>query len=130
MKLNLIILNETYAICRFKADSDFPDWISDSEFYSLTKTKDELSLVCQQNDSLSQAIEINKDWRIIKVSGPLDFSLTGIIAEISGILAENKIPVFTISTYQTDYFLVKGQDINKAIDSLKYSGYDIISEIK
>jgi uncharacterized protein len=126
MKPELTVLKGTYAICRLEADSDIQDWITDSEFISLTKTRDELSLVCRQDISVPHAIEISQDWRIIKLNGPLDFSLTGIIAGISGILAESNVPVFTISTWETDYFMVKESDLRKAIDSLKSNGYNII----
>jgi uncharacterized protein len=125
MKLNLIILSDTFSICKFRTDSDIPGWIKDSDFYSLTRTEDELSIVCKQSDSIKDAIEIKKDWRIFKVSGPLDFSLTGIIAEISVILKDENISVFTISTYETDYFLVKNVHLNSAVNSLKANGHNV-----
>jgi hypothetical protein len=128
MQLNLIILKDTYAIYKFKGDSDITDLINDSDFYSVTKTQDELSVVSKQLDSVSDMLEINKDWRIFKLSGPLDFSLIGIIAEVSRIFKENKIPIFTISTYETDYILVKSRDLNRAIDSLKANGHEITYE--
>lgn len=127
MNLNLQLLNDKYAICRFNIDSVIPDWIKDLDFYSVTKTKDELSVVCKQSGLLNDC-EINEDWRILKVVGPLDLSFIGIIAEISGILKENEISIFTISTYETDYILVKSNDLNRAIDSLKAKGYEMIYE--
>jgi hypothetical protein len=128
MQLNLIILKDTYAIYKFKGDSDITDLINDSDFYSVTKTQDELSVVSKQLDSVSDMLEVNKGWRIFKLSGPLDFSLIGIIAGISRIFKENKIPIFTISTYETDYILVKSRDLNRAIDSLKANGHEITYE--
>jgi hypothetical protein len=124
MNLNLQILNDKYAICKFNTDSDIPDSIKDSDFYSVTRTKDELSVVCKQSGSLNNC-EINENWRILKVAGSLDLSLIGIIAEISGILRDNKIPIFTISTFETDYILVKSKNLNRAVDSLKAKGHEI-----
>lgn len=128
MKLKLIILNGSYTLSRFANVSDVPDIIKDSDFYSITKTKDEVSVVSKQVDRIDNAEKINTGWKIIKVSGPLDFSLTGIIAGISGILNENKIPILTISTYDTDYFMVKSGDLKKTVQSLKSAGHDIIFE--
>jgi hypothetical protein len=128
MQLNLIILKDKYAIYRFETDSDIPNWIRNSDFYSITKTKDELSIISKQLDLTTEVPETNKDWRILKIQGPLDFSLIGIIAEISRILKEIKISIFTISTYDTDYIFLKNQDLNKAIDSLKANGHKITYE--
>ena len=117
MKLKFIILKDKYAIHRFDSCSDIPTWIKDSDFYSVTKTKDELSIVCKQLDSITEAPEINKDWRVLKLQGPLDFSLVGIIAEIAGILKESNITIFTISTFETDYILVKNKDLDNQAPS-------------
>jgi uncharacterized protein len=119
MKLNLIILKDTYAIYRFNSDSDIPEWTKNSDFYSVTRTPEEISIVSKQNDSVTNESTINKDWRILKIQGPLDFSLVGIMAEISGLLKKDKISIFTISTYDTDYILVKSHALEKAVKSLK-----------
>jgi hypothetical protein len=126
MRLKFIVLRDTYAICKFDSTSKIPIWIKDLDFYSMTKTKDEVSVVCRQTDSIKVAFETNRDWRILKIEGPLDFSSVGIIAEIAGIFKVNKIPIFSISTYETDYFLVKNSDLTKALESLKTSGYEIL----
>jgi len=125
MKLKLVILKDKYAIHRFDADTNIPEWIDNSDFYSLTKTADELSIVAKQSDSIAESPVINKDWKILKIQGPLDFSLVGIIAEISRILKEINITIFTISTFDTDYILVKNKDLDIAIDSLKANGHEI-----
>jgi hypothetical protein len=128
MQLNFEILKDKYAIYRFKSDVNIPSWISDSDFYSVTKTKDELSIVCKQHNPLANTSDINNDWKILKLKGPLNLSLVGIIAEVSGILKESEISIFTISTYETDYILVKNQDLSKAIDSLKANGHKVSYE--
>ena len=124
VKPDLIILKDTYTIYKFKSSSKTPRWIENSEFYSVTKTKDELSIVCKQMEvKLPAGGVVDKNWRMIKIIGPLDLSLTGIIAEISSVLAMSGIPVFTISTYHTDYFMVKEENLDKAIVALKDNGY-------
>ena len=129
MKPALIILKYSYAICRCGNDSSIPKWLDRSDFYSLTRTPDELSIICNQEVvEPDEDLIIDKNWQIIKVNGPLDLSLIGIIADISLILKKSKIPVFIISSYDTDYFLVKEEKLDKAVVSLKNNGYKILPE--
>lgn len=128
MQLNLIILKDIFAIYRFNSNEAIPERIEDSNFYSVTRTSDELSVVCKQSDSIEGELAVNKDWRVLKIEGHLDFLLVGIIADISGLLKERNIPIFTISTYDTDYFLVRNRDLDKAVDSLKSGRYIITFE--
>jgi hypothetical protein len=129
MKSDLTILKDIYAIYQFKSNSEVPEWIEGSDFYSFTRTRDEISIVCKQADIKPPDKGIvNKNWKIIKVKGPLSLSLTGIIADISGILGKSKIPVFTISTYDTDYILVKEENLDNAITTLKNNSYNILFE--
>lgn len=127
--MNLIILPGKYSIYRFHNDSVVPDWIDKSGFYSVTRTSDELSVVALQNELISGEVLCNRDWRIIKIEGPLDFSLVGIIAEIATIVSKKKIPIFTISTYDTDYVLVKENDLDKAVGAFEEDGYDVRYEV-
>ena len=126
--MNLIVLKKKYSIYKFKSGCVLPDWIYLSDFYSITKTKDELSVIAIPPDSISEKITCSKDWRILKVDGPLDFSLIGIIADISIILKEKKISIFTISTYDTDYILVKQNKLNIGIKALRDKKYTISLE--
>ena len=128
MDFNLIVLSKKYSIYKFLNQTVLPDWIYSSDFYSITGTKDELSVVASQNDSISDNIKCNKNWRILKISGPLDFSLVGIIADITCILKEKNIPVFIISTYDTDYILMKQKDLNNGIKALTRKGYTFLNE--
>jgi hypothetical protein len=128
MAFNLIVLSKKYSIYKFLNQTVLPDWIYSSDFYSITGTKDELSVVASQNDSISDNIKCNKNWRILKISGPLDFSLVGIIADITCILKEKNIPVFIISTYDTDYILMKQKDLNNGIKALTSKGYTVSKE--
>ena len=126
--IKLKVLKDIYAVCKFNSSSEIPSVIYSSDFYSITKAPDELSVICKQSGLINDTQGINKDWRIIKVIGPLDFSLIGIIAEISRILYKNKISIFSISTYETDYILVKNLNLKRALDSLESNGYEITKE--
>jgi len=126
--VKLIVSEKRYSIYKFESGSVLPDWIYSSDFYSITKTEYELSVVAHQTDLMSENITCNRDWRILKIEGPLDFALTGVIANISDILKEKKISVFVISTYDTDYVLVKQDKIDMAIKSLKEKGHEISIE--
>ena len=128
MNLDFKLLKGSYSIYRLNKDSAIPDWTCDSEFYSITRTREELSIVCKHVDIEMDNIKIDKHWRILKITGPLDLSLIGIIADISGLLKENQIPIFTISTYDTDYILVKNQYTDKALTVLKNNGHKVFDE--
>jgi uncharacterized protein len=123
--LTLRLLKEKYGVCRLDKNESFPSWASASNFYSITKTMDELSVVCAQN-SIPNDVKCEKDWRILKIEGPLDFSLIGILSKISSILAQKGISIFAISTYDTDYILIKDKDIDNAIEALTNENYEVI----
>jgi hypothetical protein len=123
--LTMKLLKEKYGVCRLNETELIPEWTKNSDFFSITKTADELSIVCFE-DSIPNDIKCEKDWRILKVEGPLDFSLIGILSSISTILAQTGISIFAISTYDTDYILVKNKDIDNAIDSLIKESYEVI----
>ncbi|SNT26361.1 hypothetical protein SAMN05446037_10673 [Anaerovirgula multivorans] len=126
-KLTMKLLKEKYGVCRLEKTDPIPEWGRNSDFYSITKTSDELSIVCPQ-DSIPNDIKCEKDWRVLKVEGPLDFSLIGILASISDILAQKEISIFAISTYDTDYILVKDKEIDKAISALVNEAYEILKD--
>ncbi len=127
-KLVMKLFKEKFGVCRLEIEALIPEWAQAGQFYSITKTSDELSVVCCQ-DNIPDGIKCEKDWRILKIEGILDFSLIGILASISVILATNNISIFAISTYNTDYILVKEKDINNAVKVLSCEQYEIIKEI-
>ena len=122
-KLTLSVLKNTLAICKFDSNANLPGWLSikNCKFVSITKTDEELSIVCDQSiiPEKADVMPIVKDWRALKVEGPLDFSLTGILSALLQPLAEQKISIFAISTFDTDYILVKENDLEKAIEILR-----------
>ena len=121
-KLVLSVLEETFSIHRLAPDASLPEAVSECDFYSLSKTTDELSLVCPEHLAVKSE-KSNPDWKCLKVAGPLDFELTGILAGITDVLAKEKLSVFAISTFDTDYILIKKQGLTAAISALQRVGY-------
>jgi len=121
-KLVLSVLEETFSIHRLAPDASLPEAVSECDFYSLSKTTDELSLVCPEHIAVKSE-KSNPDWKCLKVAGPLDFELTGILAGITEVLAKEKLSVFAISTFDTDYILIKKQGLTAAISALQRVGY-------
>ncbi|MDO8559067.1 MAG: ACT domain-containing protein [bacterium] len=113
-KITLSILPEKLAICHFDKKSLIPGWATDISFCSITRTKDELSVVCPQ-DKIPGGVLAEKDWRAFKLEGAADLFSVGIIASLSQPLAEAKISIFNISTYETNYILVEEKNLEKAV---------------
>ena len=124
-QLTLELMKGNYGVCRLRENSPIPVWCQQGEFYSITKTKDELSIVCLE-EYVPNGVQVEKEWCIIKIVGPLDFSLIGILSKISQLMAECEISIFALSTYDTDYIMVKQAKIVQAIEKLKEAGYNII----
>ena len=97
-----------------------------SDFYFIGKTDEELSLVCRTQDAPEKALLRDDGWRGFRIQGVLDFSLIGILSGISGILADNKIGIFAVSTYNTDYILVKEENYERALSVLASAGYTVV----
>jgi hypothetical protein len=121
-QLRLSILPGLYAICRFSKSAAIPDWALRGEFFSITRTADELSIVCNQTN-IPDTTKGEKDWRCLKIAGTLDFSLTGILASLATPLAEAGISIFAISTFDTDYLLIKENTLEAAIQVLTAAGH-------
>ena len=96
------------------------------EFCFIGKTDEEISLVCPTANAPTDTTEKEDGWKGFRIQGTLDFSLIGIISEISAILAKNEIGIFAVSTYNTDYIFVKSENFEKAISALISAGYNII----
>ncbi len=97
----------------------------EKEFFFIGKTDEEISLVCKTEDTPINTTNRVDGWRGFRIEGELDFSLIGILSRISTVLAENKIGIFAVSTYNTDYILVKKENFNKAINALEKAGYTV-----
>ena len=111
------------SVCKLTNISDI-DLASD--FYFVGKTDEELSLVCKTEDIPQNTTERDDGWRGFRIQGVLDFSLIGILSKLSGILAEHKIGIFAVSTYNTDYILVKEENFERALEVLASEGYTVV----
>ena len=122
VNLVLSVVSETFTIHKLSPDVSIPEEILKCNYYSLSKTENELSLVCSEVIEV-QSLQSSKGWNCIKLKGPLDFNLTGILAGISDILAQGDISIFAISTFDTDYILVRKYDLSSARTKLSQAGY-------
>ena len=123
----LSILPDSLAICRLEPDDPFPDWTGNGDLLSLTRTTDELSIICPQA-IVPEGVLADKGWRALKIQGPLDFSLVGVLAELAGLLADAKVSIFVISTFDTDYILVKEEKLKRATEALMIAGHHVRQE--
>ncbi len=112
-ELTLQTMDLRFAVCLLPPDEPLPGWVSGSTFLSVTRSPEETSLVCPEAD-VPKEVKAERNWRMFRVKGMLDFSLTGILSRLLNPLKEEKIPTFVISTYRTDYLLVRGNDFEKA----------------
>ena len=110
-------------VCKLAATTDID---LSKDFYFIGKTDEELSLVCKTEDTPANTTDRDDGWKGFRIEGVLDFSLIGILSKISGILADNKIGIFAVSTYNTDYILVKKENFDKALGVLEEAGYEIV----
>ena len=106
--------------------ADVSDLDLSADFYFIGKTDEELSLVCMTEAAPDRTTDREDGWKGFFIQGVLDFSLIGILSELSRILAENRIGIFAVSTYNTDYILVKEENYERALDALASAGYTIV----
>jgi uncharacterized protein len=123
-KLNLSLMPHMYAVCQFHPDKHIPYWALLGDFVSLTRTHEELSIVCQQ-DNVPDEIQAERGWRCVQVQGAFDFSESGVNASLAIPLAEAEISVLAIATYATDYLLVKEENVELVIQVLEQAGHSI-----
>jgi hypothetical protein len=121
-KLKLSLLPETYAICSFPPDFVFPTIDHMSSILSITKTFRETTVVCDENRVPGDCRK-SGNWKCIKVEGSFDLDAIGVIAGISKPLAESQISIYVVSTYDTDYVLIKAKDIDEAVACLSKCGH-------
>jgi len=120
--MELEVINRRFAVCKLESIESIK---LNDEYFFIGKTTEEISLVCDEASIPNNCIEQDKGWQAFKIKGTLDFSLVGILAKISTILADNSISIFAISTYNTDYILIKEENFEKAISILKEKNYKV-----
>lgn len=121
---NLTVREELLAVCRLDPGKPVPDWAHGAGFSSITRTAQELSIVCAAN-AVPAGVVRESDWRAFQVEGPLSFNETGILAAIAAPLAAAEISIFAISTYDTDYVLVREADAGRATQVLTAAGHKV-----
>ena len=126
-KQTLELMDQSFSIHSFSPEAKVPEAVFDAEVYFIGKTLDELSIVVPEEYQLD-SLEVEDDWQALEVLGPLGFSMTGILANISGVLAANQISIFAISTFDTDYILIKKESMSLAIDALRHDGYKVLGD--
>lgn len=122
--LQLEILPSVLAVCRLGADDPLPDWALAGTFISITRTSDELSIVCLQEE-VPPDVRCKKGWRCLRVEGPLEFSEIGVLASLTAALAAADVSLFALSTFDTDYLLVGEGDLERAVTALRGAGHQI-----
>lgn len=116
-------LHGTYAIVRLASDHPIPAWAGKGEFTSITKTAEELSIVCMQENVPADELAPQR-WVCLKLEGPFPFSLTGVLLSFIEPLSNNSIPIFAIATFDTDYVLIQEEFIGAALDTLRTAGHE------
>jgi len=120
--MEIEVINKEFSVCKVK---DYSLIDINKEFMFISKTDEENSLVCPSDLVPENTTDVEHGWKAMRITGVLDFSLVGILSKIASILAEEKIPVFVISTFNTDYILVKEDNLNTAIKLLLQNNYNI-----
>ena len=124
-KLTLNVHKENYGICKLQKDAPVPEWVV-GVFISITRTADELSIICLE-EKIPKEIECERAWRVVEIVGQLEFSLVGVLASLLTPLADAGISAFVLSTFNTDYLLIKEKNINEVVKILETLGH-IIAE--
>ena len=123
VSMHLKAIEVHLAVCRLDAGSDVPPWVDESRaFTSVTRTVDELSIVCE-HDCVPEGVQIEGPWRAFKVKGPIVMTLIGVVAALANPLADAGISIFAISTFDTDYILVHEPDFDAAVGALTKAGH-------
>jgi hypothetical protein len=125
-KLTILVFPGRFAVCRLAADSPLPPWAQRGGFISLTRTEDELSTVCAE-ENISADVRAERGWRCLKLQGPFAFDEIGVLASVTEPLAQAGISLFAISTFDTDYVLVKEADLERASATLREAGHLVLA---
>jgi hypothetical protein len=126
---DLTLLPGRYAVCLLTPTAPIPPWANGGDFCAITRTGDELSIICSQEllpeDVSAAALAVARDWLLLRVEGPLAFDMTGVAAALSVPLAQAGVALLVVATYQTDYLLVKAEQAERAITALTEAGHRV-----
>ena len=123
--LKLVVLRERLAVCRLDVKAPIPEWATGEAFLSISRTPDELSVVCEDR-FVPDGIRASRGWQGFKIEGPLDLDLVGILVSVAVPLAQSNIGILPIATYETDYVFVKDRQLNDAIKALRFAGFEVV----
>ena len=123
--LQFEVLPNRFAVCQLDMVKPLPNWVFSSSFYTVSKTADELAVVCEE-DLVQDEIVKSVGWRLLKINAVLDLSLTGITAQFSTALAKAGVNLSVIATYNTDYILEEEAKLTTAIEALRGAGFEVI----
>lgn len=124
MQLTFTLLRDRYAIARLAATAPTPDWAR-GDFVSITRTPDELSVVCRE-DAVPRSLRADRGWRCLALQGPFALDQTGVAAEFTRVLAGAHISVFVIATFDTDYALVPERAVERAVAALRAASHAVL----
>jgi len=120
------------AVCRLASDARIPAWALEGGFFCVVRTRDELSIVCREDlcreDRMPDRAPTERGWVALKLEGPFPFTMTGVLASFLQPLAEARIPIFAISTFDTDYVLIKRENLEQAVAALGTAGHENIGQ--
>ena len=120
----LSLLAETFTVCHLAHDAALPEWATQGQFFSVTRTGDELSVIAEAT-FVPEPLRAEVDWRVMKVHGPFDFSEVGVLAALAAPLAAAGVSVFSISTFDTDYLLVRCDQLREAVAGLRNASHTV-----
>ncbi|HEX6711554.1 MAG TPA: ACT domain-containing protein [Rubrobacter sp.] len=123
-ELTLTVLEERLAVCRLDVGADIPAWATGACFFSVTRAEDELSIVCPESN-VPEDINREQGWRALKLEGPFELSMVGILASVAEPLAGAGVSIFAVSTFDTDYVLVGEEQLELADDTLRELGHQV-----
>jgi hypothetical protein len=124
-QLTLQVLPQEFAVCRLAAGAALPQWATREAAFSVTRTADELSVVCESK-YVPSSVKSERGWRCFKLEGPFPFTMTGVLASVLVPLARAGVSIFAISTYDTDYVMVKEKSLTKAVKVLTTAGHNVL----
>lgn len=124
MNLTLSVLPGEYAVCRFGPQTPPPAWAFGGDWWSVTHTADELSVVCRA-EQVPAGVQSSRGWTALKLHGPFDFGLTGVLTSVLDPLRDAEVGIFALSTFDTDYVLVAHRDLPTALTALREAGHQL-----
>ena len=123
-RLKLLLLPDLLAVCRLERGQEIPAWATGGDFYSVSRIREELSIICASN-SVPENVRASRGWRAIKIEGPLDLDLVGILVSVAVPLAHAGIGILPVGTFDTDYILVRDRQLGEALKALRATGFYI-----